>query len=43
MALSGRIFGFSQWSMLVPQALESVASVALLYAAVRRWFGPERD
>jgi len=38
--LSGRIFGFSQWSMLVPQALEGVASVGLLYAAVRRWFGP---
>jgi 4-amino-4-deoxy-L-arabinose transferase-like glycosyltransferase len=39
MELSGRIFGFSQWSMLAPQALEGVASVALLYAAVRRWFG----
>ena len=41
MEISGRIFGFSQWSMLVPQALEGVASVALLYAAVRRWFGPQ--
>ena len=40
MELSGRIFGFSQWSMLAPQALEGVASVGLLYAAVRRWFGP---
>jgi 4-amino-4-deoxy-L-arabinose transferase-like glycosyltransferase len=40
MELSGRIFGFSSWSMLVPQALEGVAAVALLYAAVRRWFGP---
>jgi 4-amino-4-deoxy-L-arabinose transferase-like glycosyltransferase len=40
MELSGRIFGFSQWSMLAPQALEGVASVALLYAAVRRWSGP---
>jgi len=40
MELSGRVFGFSQWSMLVPQALEGVASVALLYASVRRWFGP---
>ncbi|HLW96714.1 MAG TPA: glycosyltransferase family 39 protein, partial [Solirubrobacteraceae bacterium] len=39
MALSGRAFGFSSWSMLVPQALEGVAAVALLYAAVRRWFG----
>jgi 4-amino-4-deoxy-L-arabinose transferase-like glycosyltransferase len=40
MELSGRLFGFSSWSMLVPQALEGVAAVALLYAAVRRWFGP---
>src|ERR1700677_641889 len=39
--ISGRIFGFTQWSMLVPQALEGVGSVALLYAAVRRWFGPQ--
>ena len=39
MSLSGRIFGFSSMSMLVPQALEGVAAVALLYAAVRRWFG----
>ena len=41
MELSARIFGFSSWSMLVPQALEGIASVALLYAAVRRWFGPQ--
>ncbi len=40
MELSGRVFGFNQWSMLVPQALEGVASVGLLYGAVRRWFGP---
>jgi 4-amino-4-deoxy-L-arabinose transferase-like glycosyltransferase len=39
MGLSGRIFGFSSWSMLVQQALEGVAAVWLLYAAVRRWFG----
>ncbi len=39
MALSGRIFGFGSWSMLVPQALEGVAAVALLHAAVKRWFG----
>ena len=39
MGLSGRIFGFSSWSMLVPQALEGVAAVALLYATVKRWFG----
>ncbi|WP_438801161.1 ArnT family glycosyltransferase [Amycolatopsis magusensis] len=40
MGLSGRVFGFSSWSMLVPQALLGVGSVALLYAAVRRWSGP---
>jgi 4-amino-4-deoxy-L-arabinose transferase-like glycosyltransferase len=36
MEIAGRLFGFNSWSMLVPQALEGVASVALVYAAVRR-------
>src|SRR3954469_17636898 len=40
MGLSGRIFGVNSWSMLAPQALMGVGSVALLYAAVKRWFGP---
>jgi 4-amino-4-deoxy-L-arabinose transferase-like glycosyltransferase len=40
MALSARIFGVNPWSVLVPQALAGVASVGLLYAAVRRWFSP---
>ncbi len=40
MALSGQIFGFSSASMLIPEALMAVASVALLYAAVRRISGP---
>ncbi len=39
MALSGRIFGFSSASMLIPQALEGVAAVGLLFCGVRRWFG----
>ncbi|GAA4003852.1 glycosyltransferase family 39 protein [Allokutzneria multivorans] len=39
MGLSARLFGFSSWSMLVPQALAGVASVALLYATVKRWSG----
>jgi 4-amino-4-deoxy-L-arabinose transferase-like glycosyltransferase len=39
MEVSGRIFGFSSMSMLVPQVLEGVAAVALLHAAVKRWFG----
>ena len=41
MALSVRIFGLSSWSILVPQALMGVASVALLYATVRRWASVE--
>jgi 4-amino-4-deoxy-L-arabinose transferase-like glycosyltransferase len=40
MDLSARLFGLSSWSILVPQALEGVAAVGLLYATVRRWFGP---
>ncbi|MGH3267722.1 MAG: glycosyltransferase family 39 protein, partial [Trebonia sp.] len=38
--IAAGIFGFSTWTLLVPQALEGIASVAVLYAAVRRWFGP---
>ena len=34
------MFGVNAWSILVPQALEGVATVALLYATVRRWFTP---
>ena len=40
MDISARIFGLNYWSVLVPQALEGVATVAALYATVRRWFGP---
>ena len=40
MGLSGQIFGFSSASMMVPQALMAVASVALLYGAVTRISGP---
>lgn len=39
MGLSVRVFGLSSWSILVPQALMGVASVALLYRTVRRHFG----
>jgi len=37
MDISARIFGLSSWSILVPQALEGVAAVGILYATVRRW------
>ena len=36
MDLSVKIFGLNSWAILVPQALEGVAAVALLYAAVKR-------
>ena len=40
MELSARVFGVNSWSVLVPQALEGVATVGLLYLCVRRWFPP---
>ena len=39
MALSVRILGLSSWSILLPQAIEGVAAVGLLYAAIRRYTG----
>ena len=39
MDLSARVFGVNAWSILVPQALEGVAAVWLLYLTVRRRFG----
>jgi 4-amino-4-deoxy-L-arabinose transferase-like glycosyltransferase len=41
MEISARIFGFNAWSMLVPQALEGVATVGLVYLTVRRWFSAQ--
>ncbi|WP_413249895.1 ArnT family glycosyltransferase [Sinomonas flava] len=38
--LLGRIFGFTSFTMLLPEALMGVAAVALLYAAVKRVSGP---
>jgi len=40
MELSARVFGVSSWSILVPQALEGVAAVGILFATVKRWFSP---
>ena len=37
--LSGRVFGFSSWSMLLPEALAGVACVMIVYRLVRRWAG----
>lgn len=38
MALSVRLFGLNAWSILVPQALMGVGTVAAVWYAVRRWF-----
>ncbi|MEV6955358.1 glycosyltransferase family 39 protein [Streptomyces sp. NPDC051183] len=40
MMLSVRLFGLGSWQILVPQALMGVGATAVLYAAVRRQFGP---
>jgi 4-amino-4-deoxy-L-arabinose transferase-like glycosyltransferase len=36
---SVKLFGFSGLSVLLPQVLEGVAAVALVYHLVQRWFG----
>ena len=38
MEVSTRIFGVNSWAILAPQALEGVATVAVVYLAVRRRF-----
>jgi 4-amino-4-deoxy-L-arabinose transferase-like glycosyltransferase len=40
LGLSVRVFGLSSWSILLPQALMGVATVVVLFLAVRRPFGP---
>src|SRR3954451_14393685 len=40
MGLSVRIFGLSSWSILLPEALCGVATIAVLYVIVRRTAGP---
>lgn len=40
MEISARFFGVNTWSILLPQVLLGVASVALLYVIVKRHFGP---
>ena len=40
MGLSARVFGFSSFSLLLPQALMGVAAVATVYASVKRVANP---
>jgi 4-amino-4-deoxy-L-arabinose transferase-like glycosyltransferase len=39
-AASAKLFGFSGWSILFPEALAGVLAVAILYILIRRHFGP---
>lgn len=41
MALSVRLFGLSSFSILLPEAIMGVLTVALVYAIVRRHFSPQ--
>jgi 4-amino-4-deoxy-L-arabinose transferase-like glycosyltransferase len=38
--LSAKIFGFSGFSLFLPQALAGVLAVVVLFFLVHRWFGP---
>ncbi|WP_370130157.1 ArnT family glycosyltransferase [Streptacidiphilus sp. EB103A] len=38
-ALAARVLGFHTWTLLLPQAIEGVLSILVLYRAVRRWTG----
>ncbi|MFF7901936.1 glycosyltransferase family 39 protein [Streptomyces sp. NPDC007920] len=38
-ALSVRVFGFHPWALVLPQVIEGVASLLVLYRLVRRWAG----
>jgi 4-amino-4-deoxy-L-arabinose transferase-like glycosyltransferase len=40
MEISVRLFGLNSWALLVPQALMGVATVGVVYLAVRRVVGP---
>jgi 4-amino-4-deoxy-L-arabinose transferase-like glycosyltransferase len=39
-AISAWIFGFHPWSLALPQVIEGVVSVLVMYRVVRRWVGP---
>jgi 4-amino-4-deoxy-L-arabinose transferase-like glycosyltransferase len=39
-ALSVRLFGFSAWSLAVPQVAEGLITIVAAYFIIRRWVGP---
>ena len=38
-ALSARIFGYSAWSLALPQVIEGTIAILVMYRVVRRWAG----
>jgi 4-amino-4-deoxy-L-arabinose transferase-like glycosyltransferase len=39
-ALSARLFGFSAWSLALPQVAEGLITIVAAYFIIRRWIGP---
>jgi 4-amino-4-deoxy-L-arabinose transferase-like glycosyltransferase len=39
-ALSARLFGFSAWSLALPQAIEGLITIAAVFWIANRWLGP---
>lgn len=39
-AISARVLGFHPWSLALPQVIEGVIAVLVMYRVVRRWAGP---
>ena len=39
-ALSARLFGFSAWSLAMPQAIEGLITIAAVFWIANRWLGP---
>ncbi|NEN07707.1 hypothetical protein G3T36_17770 [Diaminobutyricibacter tongyongensis] len=38
-ALSARVFGFSPWSLALPEVIEGLVTIAATYYVVKRWLG----
>jgi 4-amino-4-deoxy-L-arabinose transferase-like glycosyltransferase len=38
-ALSARVFGFHAWAVALPQVIEGIVTVLVMYRVVRRWAG----
>ncbi len=39
-ALSARIFGFTPWALALPEVIEGLVTIAVVFWIARRWLGP---